>query len=247
MADPDRAWSEFDAAYDLPGVTGPVRTYVVATTQRTGSHYFADLVGRLGTIGVPFEYLNGHRMLVELQARGRPVTPEEEIRLFREAQRRRTGSSGWFGLKTHWHTWEAVQAKRGLRDLVRPQRFLYLYREDRVAQAASLSLAEQTGVWVNVSQAPRADPVYSRRHIDDASARLHRETAAWERFFAGREEDVLRLSYESATADPLQALAATCRHLGVAPPQAGQVGPPRIHARDNDLVEQWARRYRQEP
>lgn len=243
MSDP-RAWSEYDPVYDLPEYATASRTYVVATTQRTGSHYLARQLGRLGSVGVPFEYLNAYRASLELAARGWTDTEASQVRLFEETRRRRTGTTGWFGLKAHWHTWETMMLSRRVRELVRPQRFIYLTRDDSVAQAVSLTVAEQTGVWVDVRQPRTVAPRYSREHIDDAHARIGRERLQWERFFADECVDVLRLSYEQLLADPDAVVEQVLLHLCGTTERPEPRALPPMNPRADDLIREWSQRYR---
>lgn len=241
-----REWSEFLDDYDLPPFEGEVRTYLMATTQRTGSHYLADLLARTGAVGVPFEYLNGHRARLEFQVRGWRYEESAHADLYREMVRRRTGTSGWFGIKAHWHTWVEMSDLPGGRDLVRPERFLYLTRRDRVAQAASLAIAERTGVWVNAGKVPARPPVYSAAHIRDAMIRIEHECAGWEGYFASQEAAVCRLTYEDLIADPDGCVEAVFGHLGVTRPSGPPRALPTMDPRTDDLVRMWAGRYRDE-
>lgn len=243
MADP-RAWSEYNTVYDLPEFDAQCRTYVVATTQRTGSHYLAHLLGGLGSVGVPFEYLNAYRASLELAARGWPDTEASQVRLFEEIRRRRTGTTGWFGLKAHWHTWETMMLSHRVRELVRPRHFIYLSRDDTVAQAVSLAVAEQTGVWVDIRQPRPVPPRYSRAHIEDAHERISWERREWDRYFAEEHVDVLRLSYEQLLTDPDAAVEQVLLHLcGTTDRPAPRALPP-MNPRADDLIHDWAKRYR---
>lgn len=237
------AWSEFLADYDLPPYEGEVRTYLVATTQRTGSHHLAHLLAATGAVGVPFEYLNGYRVWLECQERGWPDDEANHARIYQEMVERRTGASGWFGLKAHWHTWMEMSARTRVRDLVRPERFVYLTRGDRIAQAVSLALAEQTQRWVNSGQEEVRPPMYSAGHISDALRRIESECDAWEAFFADRGVAVLRLSYEELLAEPAACVAAVFGHLGVAQPDGPRRSLPALSPRADDLVQLWAARY----
>lgn len=236
-------WSEFDPVYDLPVTRQPSKTYLIATTQRTGSHYLASLLAEVSTVGVPFEYLNGYRMWLEFQSRSWPSDESSAVRLLREMQHRRTGSTGWFGLKSHWHTWQEAQAMPHLAGLIRPERFVLLMREDTIAQAASLALAERTGVWVDTGRSAAQAPRYSRAHVESARVRLEQESAQWQRFLAG--EDVLRLTYEDLIDDPRGAVAMVLQHLGVAEVPQAYRALPRMLPRRDGTVEQWAQRYRE--
>lgn len=238
-------WSEFDACYDLPAYSGPRRTYLIATTQRTGSHFLAHLLGARGIIGVPFEYLNDHRVLLELRSRGLQPTEETETELLREMRQRRTGSSGWFGLKAHWHTWTATLSRPLVAAEVDPVAYIYLRRRDRIAQAASLALAQQTGWWVDESQNTGMQPTYSFTDIRKALTVIDAENAAWQRFFTNGRT-YLELHYEELVADPDRAVTAVCSHLGVG--ETGTHNPqfPTMKARQDDIADDWAERFRSE-
>lgn len=229
--------------YDLPPHAGAAQNYLLATTQRTGSHYLAYLLARIGIVGVPFEYLNAHISRRELVARGRPIDDASELRLVEEMKRRRTGSAGWFGTKAHWHTWESRMANPAIMQLVQPVRFIALSRVDRLAQAVSLAIAEQTDVWVNSAPDIAIAPTYSEAHIDSARARLSNEHEAWERYFGERNADVLRLDYESLLADPAKAVDAVLDHLGVSAPQLTPRDLPRMYPRSSGVHQEWLRRY----
>lgn len=238
-------WSEFHRDYDLPPYVGPRRTYLIATTQRTGSHFLAHLLGARGVVGVPFEYLNRHRASLELQSRGEEINEQAHVTLLREMRERRTGSAGWFGVKAHCHTWLATLKNPELADQIQPEAFIHLRREDRIAQAASLALAEQTGWWVDESQTRAFSPIYSPAHIRKALETLEAEDEAWQAYFS-QGRDRLVLTYEEVIANPEAAVSAVCTHLGVTDTGVPRRTFPSPRARPDGLVGQWAERFRRD-
>lgn len=205
---------EYDAIYDLPRYAGPSRTYLVATTQRTGSHYLAHLLGRTAWAGVPFEYVNGFRVMRELKVRGWPMSVGSERTLLAEMQARRTGSTGLFGLKAHWHSWREALARPGICGLVRPDAVVYLARRDREAQAVSLALAEQSGVWVSFDDDVEREASYSEDAVAEALDRIAAECTAWEHHLAAWEGPVLRIFYEDLCAEPAAVVNTIGAFLG---------------------------------
>lgn len=214
MDDPREPF-EYDSVYDLPPYSGPARSYLIATTQRTGSHYLAHLLARTSWGGVPFEYMNPHRVALELRLRGWAITDESERRLLREMQARRTGATGFFGLKAHWHTWQEAAARPLVGDLARPSCIVHLSRRDREAQAASLAIAERSGVWVEFDERPRPPTGCTDAARERALRRIESERRAWEAYLATWPGPVLRLVYEDVRDDPLAALDALRRFLDV--------------------------------
>lgn len=236
-------WSEFDTAYDLPPFPGTPRTYLVATTQRTGSHYLAYLLACDGSLGAPFEYVNGHRVFLELERRGWPQGEQSEVRLLEEVIQRRTGPSGWFGVKSHWHTWAAIQSKPAIRSRVAPQRVIYLSREDLTAQAVSLAMAEITGEWVNVGHRATSPADFDRARVEDALRRIEVERAAWEAFLGRWPGEVLRLRYEDLIASPDVAVDEVFGYLGAArAPKQRSLTP--LRPTPDDLLEGWVAQFR---
>lgn len=206
---------EYDSVYDLAPHGGPARSYLMATTQRTGSHYLAHLLARTSWGGVPFEYLNPHRAAMELRLRGWPLTEGSQRRLLREMKGRRTGATGFFGFKAHWHTWQEAAARPLVGDLARPNCIVHLSRRDRVAQAASLAIAERSGVWVKFDDRPRPPTGCPDAARERALRRIESEYRAWEAYLTTWPGPVLRLVYEDVREDPLAALDALRRFLGV--------------------------------
>ncbi len=235
-------WSEYDPCYDLPKYDGTSRTYLIATTQRTGSHLLAHLLGMRGDIGVPFEYLNDYRSSLELTRRRQPNTELAQLALLLEMRARRTGSSGWFGIKAHWHTWSAVLSKPLLAAQIQPDVIIYVIRRDRVAQAASLVIAEQTGWWVDESQSTSVTPVYSAVRMQEALDKINRENSAWETYLSCLP-GCLTLTYEALVMQSETTISAVYDALGVQYSCRSTAGFPMPKPRTDDLVRQWALRF----
>ena len=234
---------EYDVIYDLPPHAGPSSTYLLATTQRTGSHYLAHLLGRTAWGGVPFEYLNSFRVMRELKAREWPMSTESDRTLLVEMRSRRTGCTGLFGLKAHWHSWQQALKRQVIRELVLPEAIVYLDRRDRAAQAASLALAEQSGVWVAFGDVRDPHAVCSAQAVRDALDRIHAECAAWERHLADFRGPVLRVSYEDLCADAEGVVDGIREFLG-APADRPTRDLPMPVPTSPRLVGAWAERFK---
>ena len=206
---------EYDAAYDLPEYVGVPRMYVMATTQRTGSHFLAHLLARTPWGGVPFEYVNRFRVARELAVRKLPHTDAHERELLLEMQRRRTGCTGLFGLKAHWHSWHDTFTRPGICGEVCPEAVIYLARRDRDAQARSLAIAEQTGTWVSFGVESGRTVSCSSEALDDARLRIEAECAEWERYLSETwRGPTLALCFEDVRDDPWGAVEEVRRFLG---------------------------------
>ncbi|MEZ4321272.1 MAG: Stf0 family sulfotransferase [Myxococcota bacterium] len=245
--------------HDLPSCTG-ARTYVIASSPRTGSTLLARMLWETGRVGAPKEYLNPmqirdwevrlggplsrrtHGLLrgpaVNLACHGRWTDTRLRDHLQRVRQRRSSG--GWFGLKVHWHHFERFFVASG-RD---PDAFLgdpvwiRIARHDRLAQAVSWVRAWQTGAWVGTQRA-RIQPVYNRHLITGRLADIDAAEAGWDGVLAGRNPWVL--DYEGLSADPVGTTRSVLRHLGV----SAEVDVPVPLARQADAISAaWVERYR---
>ena len=50
--------AQFSDSLDLPAVSGPERSVLIASTPRCGSHMIGHAMAGTGLLGVPFEYCN---------------------------------------------------------------------------------------------------------------------------------------------------------------------------------------------
>lgn len=133
-----------------------------------------------------------------------------------------------------------------------PVRFIALSREDLVAQAVSLTIAEQSGLWhrnadgsVLEQTQVYQDPTYDHEAIAKEYVGLQADAAGWEAWFAANGIKPLRVTYEALSADPLNTLASCLTHIGLDPaiaqtcsPGTAKLATARNHA--------WAVRFRKE-
>lgn len=250
-------------AGDLPPCETPRRTYVIASLPRTGSTLLGHLLRGTGLAGDPKEYLNpmqvrdwqarlapsavtraAHRALPEaltgLAGRGRWT--EDRLRAHLDAVRaRRTGPTGWFGLKLHHHHARAWFLDRGwsLDDHLAPTRWVRVVREDVVAQAVSWSRALQTGRWASW-QPGRANPVYLRAAIDRRLAAIAAGQEGWDTLLGG--VPALTVTYEALVDDPVGQVRRVLRWLDL--PDDVDVPPPPTRPQGDAESAAWCGRYR---
>lgn len=248
-----------DAAYDLPPAQGG-RCYLVASTPRTGSTLLCRSLWDTGRVGAPKEYLNpmqvrdwelragrlGSRIrhgalwgpLVGLAGRG--YWPDSRLRAYLDRVRqRRTGASGWFGLKLHHHHFERwfTRAGRAPSDFLGPITWVHLRRDDRLAQAVSWARALQTGRWASHQRA-LLPPLYRRALVDRCLAAIDRSELAWARWFDQQGVSPLRLTYEDALDG--SGVRKVLALLG----ESAEVPAPSLERQADATSEQWMRRWR---
>jgi LPS sulfotransferase NodH len=235
------SWDQFGADYDFPAFTGTARSYLIASTPRCGSHYLGHLLRGTGLLGSPLEYFSRGRM-ADWQARLGTTAHRD---LFKRLLRRRTSPSGWFGVKAHWPQFEPIAADAELFDFFHLQLFVQLTRSDRVAQAVSLVIAQQTSAWISF-QPPTRQPIYDAAAIAAALAGIDHQLDCWQRFFATRGIEPLLLSYDDLVADPavsVRRVLACCGLPAADLPIHATLLPQR---QASPLNQAWAERFRAE-
>ncbi len=246
-------------AFDLPAPDAPARTYVVATTPRSGSTLLCRALWETGRVGAPKEYLNPTQ-LRDWRARFAPLpgrlavaglrgplvalTPalgfdEAALRAHLDLVRaRRTGPTGWFGLKVHHHHKLRWVGDRPLEALLGPVTWIRLRREDRLGQAISWVRARQTWRWT-AERRPWAPARYDEAAITRALASLAAADAAWDADLAASSP--LALTYEELVADLDGAVRRVLAFLGEAPPTTPV--RPALARQADATTETWRARY----
>jgi LPS sulfotransferase NodH len=207
------------AAFDRPRC--PIRAKLfVCSTGRTGSWFLCRALIHHG-IGVPHEYFNARhipaiagRCGIEALADDERWGADSEARrsYIAAVQERRT-VNGIFASKIHWNQFLTYLSNREGRELLSGGHFIYLYREDLLAQTLSFHVAMETGRWGLDSAAmtlPAAAPrFFDAKLIAERMVLLAEANENWRLFFARNGLSPLFLSYERARAD----IAGTLRSI----------------------------------
>lgn len=269
-------WIDYDltdAGADYPEPATPTRHgTLICTTLRTGSTLLGESLYRVGGFGCPCEYYMedaGPRLYGRW---GAGDFREYHGALLRH----RTDAGGAFGAKLFWLDVPNVLAGVDERDaatrlrsaaddpdsprmrvvhrtlasvmgrLLPAPRYVYLRREDRVAQAVSTLIATQSGNWRStdgITGAP--NPVYSYPALLALIGWFWRCDRHWEAFFRDAGITPCRVSY----AELDTALGSTVRRigetLGTPVPERALVefATPRLQRQGSSLNGEFARRF----
>lgn len=202
-------WDQYGSEFDFPGCRGATKTYVIASSGRSGSHFLANLLWQTGRLGCPFEYLHPSH----LERWKAKLAQNEIIGVLNALKNRRSSPNGWFGLKAHWPQFQPVAMDAELLRTLDVSAYIRLSRRNEVAQAISMDIAQQTGAWISFHKAQRS-PQYDHDGIAKALEALQLEHVAWAEFFDQHEIAPLIIYYEDLVGDPLGTVAAVCNHLG---------------------------------
>ena len=134
----------------------PKTAYAILTTPRSGSTYFCDLLGSTGVAGYPIEHLRLANQELALNC------DFDYFRLLYNLMQYRVSDNGIFGTKLISHfLFELRKAKPEFRDIFQLfDKYILLVRQDKVAQAVSLVIAQKTNVWHLQKNIERNNPDY---------------------------------------------------------------------------------------
>lgn len=238
--------------------------YILCTSPRSGSTLLCAMLKTAGA-GAPsslfFETQVGG-WASRLGLTGAETDPASLRQIFAAARVRGAGGTATFGLRQQPRSFPALcQALEQAYpdkpdDLSRlvaafgPLRFIYLSREDSVAQAVSLLRAQSSGLWhlgADGSEvertAPQRDGGYDPKAIAETTARVDGDKAGWDAWFAATGLSPLRLGYETLAADPQACLARVLAYLDLPTAQAAQIATPLAKLADQE-TEDWIARYK---
>lgn len=231
----------------------PTSSYLVCATPRSGSSFLTGLLKSSGVAGRPEEYFWRGDEPFWSSRWGTSSFPDYLHGALAEG----TTANGVFAAKIMWAYLDdllgklaALPASDGLDDgqLLRrtfPElRFVFLWREDTLAQAVSLARAHQTNVWYRTEgSSPGPEPSYDFELIDGLVRLVSDHNTAWRRWFHDHEIEPCAVRYEDVDADPPGATTRVLAYLGIDPAASRPIGAQT--ARQGDaLNSEWIARYR---
>jgi LPS sulfotransferase NodH len=131
-------------------------------------------------------------------------------------------------------------------DILQAPQYIWIQRRDRLRQAVSYAMAEQTGVWIlDGTYLPegssRVTPRYGYDDIRRHLRMLDRDAAVWENYF-GRHGVVPHVVvYEDLVAHHEARLRGCLDFLGVG--ALASVPAPGIRRQADELTQQWVERF----
>ncbi len=235
-----------------------IESCFVCATPRTGSSLLLGLLASTGVAGRPEAYFRDpdERQWAHRWGIPGPGDPAFDYRDFvRAARAAGTTPNGVFGAKLMWGTLDEVVAKLSpgtagadlavLEAAFGPTGFVYLHREDVLAQAVSWLRAEQTRTWWAGDPGGGGEPSYDEAGITALLHTIAEHNAGWRDWFTRYGVTPYEITYEQLTADPAGTTSGVLTHLGL-DPRAALPPRPRHRRQADRLNAEWAARYRAE-
>jgi LPS sulfotransferase NodH len=183
----------------------PWNAYFLCSTPRSGSTLLCRALQQTGKLGAPDEFYSPDT------EDNWGAAPEATIR---QLIAERT-VNGVFGIKTHFNEFMPLYLSRHM-EALRPAKYLFLERADKVAQAVSLVKADQTGWWNSLQSKPSAKPRYDYDEILRALHFILEQNHAWSAFFAANDITRLSITYERFLDAPGETVRLIGEYLDVA-------------------------------
>lgn len=187
---------------DFPKVSQPQQRYCIASTPRSGSTLISRMLLTTHLAGNPEEYLNPLLMHAWYRINNKPIKFTEYIKII---ESKRTTENGIFGIKIHWRHLEKLVKKvdsKKINSFINDfDKFIFIRRRDKIAQAISYYIANTTGVfhsdqenWLKQFDIP--DPPFNGSQILKHLSDILREEASWESYFKNSNKNVYEIYYE---------------------------------------------------
>jgi trehalose 2-sulfotransferase len=219
--------------FDAPANSVTTKVFL-CSNQRTGSFLLCRALTHHG-LGVPHEYFNtahigllGPRFGLGELSDGNRASSDAGLRgAYIDRLLAHRTVSGVFAAKVQWWEYERYLDNAEGHALLNGGHFIFLFREDMLAQAISFHVAMETGRWgldgrvtSNASPAPR---FFDAGLLEARLNQMADADKSWRLFFAKNGLSPLMLSYEQTSADLPGALRMIAAMVGVPP---DRVDPP---------------------
>lgn len=241
----------------------PARSYLVCSSARSGSTWLCEELSWRG-LGDPLEYLNPAYVKFLAWRWGCATLAQYRLMLWRT----RTTAQGCFGMKIlAMHFFDLIEEffvplvdgeppsapderRRLYVEKILPAcSYVWLRRRDKVRQAVSWWVADETQVWMQTAPEDRRglDRItFDAGAIDRKRQTCEQEDQQWGRFFEYNAIEPFEIVYEDLEQEPARLLASLATHLGGHP----QIERPRPewhnHVQRNAVTEEFVARYQAE-
>lgn len=242
----------------------PKQSYLICASPRSGSTMLCNLLTQAGA-GKPHSFFR--EKSVQDWASWWNMAPVTEhtygANYVAHAIKSGENGTGIFGMRMMWDSVEPLLTRLAalngpmpdlpqLTDQFGPLKFIHLSRADKVAQAVSLAIAEQSGLWhrnadgtVLEQTHELRDPVYDQTLIARELDGLHIEADGWSNWFAKNAIEPHRVTYEDLSAAPQDQLAGILTHIGLNAKVAQTIQPGTAKIANQTNLD-WAKRFRAE-
>jgi LPS sulfotransferase NodH len=234
----------------------PAISYIIASTQRSGTHLLCNILRSTGVAGSPEEFFMSKPGETWEERWNAPSRAGYIERVFQN----NTGANGAFGAVVMWSYFERMlQMLQEVREynrfsgaellaqLFNRPKYIWTRRRNRVEQAVSWAMACQTGVWAQkggVTSQPCATPNFDFKVIDEWCNRIAAHETSWANYFRENHIEPVVLYYEDIVASHRTAAERVLEFLALPLPHRMEIPAPAVEKQANEISAQWAASYR---
>ncbi len=197
--------------------TLPEKTYIVASSGRTGSTMLCELLQRTGVLGYPNEYIGGD---LSVLAEERLIDPGYVLT---EIVKEHQTPNGVFGIKVHWSSLRKFnrtvfpilgkKEQKIFENLLNNSGYIFLSRRNKIMQAISDWRAMGTGVFHSCKNSNNGSrEQYGKRlQYDHPRLKQHlvsfvHDDQGWRDYFKTNNIDPIEIAYEEMVKKPEEAV-----------------------------------------
>lgn len=226
--------------YDLPYQDpSKVKSYIIASTPRSGSTLLGKLLSETKIAGSPHEFFHDKHSK-DYFARWKINSLEEYIAYLYS---NRSTQNGIFGIKIHYHQLKNFDIKTvELNKIFNCPKYIFIRRKNKLEQAISLAKALQTKQWAVQDGEDVKKAVYDYHQIKRCLTNLENEEKKWEELFIENRINYFELYYEDFISDinfyiiqVLDFLNIQCINLPILKPSIKQM--------KNNESNEWYKRF----
>ena len=224
------------------GATEHRKTFVIASTGRSGSHLVGRTLHASGAFGLPLEYLHPSHLALW----GRRSGKSDAMEIVRDIIAHRTGPNGVFGIKIHNSHLRSFPDLQGLFALLGDTYAVHLVRDDLAAQAVSYSIAVQTGEWISGMSGNGREARYDEALILRCLREIIADNAAWSEFLARNSLPNRSIRLSEFQADIPSTVSSLAQSAGIAIDQAALPQTPATRKQGGSRNGEWTQRFKSE-
>jgi len=245
----------------------PAQGCVICATPRCGSTLMCHMLRATGVAGHPESWFHRPDLAEWCGQYGVSVDPALDPAgamraCVAQAMIEGRGATGVFGLRLQYKSLaylmdqlagafpHAPNDPARLEAAFGPLSYIYLRREDKLAQAISRVRAEQSGLWHKAPDGTEIerlsepqDPMFDRARLSEVIAELEAHERGWMDWFARHKITPFALDYETLSQDPRHHLRRVLGFLDLPAAAADRVDVPTAKLADS-VNAAWADAYR---
>lgn len=250
-AAPSKYDDYLSAARDFSGGPyAPALRYLICSSARCGSTLMGQMLKDTGVAGDPLEFLNPSFVAAFSKRTGAQNLGIDPYVKALEAMR--TSPNGRFGMQVHYSRFVRVfgqDEQAGMRFIRHFDKFIFLRRKDKLAQAVSIWRADLTQLWSSIDEDRRStrsaelDAVFDPKALMERLSYLVAQDTAWAALLKKHQLPFIELYYEDLIAQWAEKSAEILHFLGAAVPQTIPAPALRKQSPEDDAVLKQFRAY----